>query len=128
MRKERSFYRYHEISRNLYDRTRVEFKRSLSMRYIDGNVWANQVHFPVFLPCKNNWNFFDIHSVIRTPKQDFMPNFSQIDGMKWPTKVRRLQTIALNSPQNVSFTKANRMPTSFLLTLTTVKFILEFLG
>ena len=48
--------------------------------------------------------------------------------MKWPTKVRRLQTIALNSPQNVSFTKANRMPTSFLLTLTTVKFIFEFLG
>ena len=48
--------------------------------------------------------------------------------MKWPTKVRRLQTIALNSPQNVSFTKANRMPTSFLLTLTTVNFILESLG
>ena len=36
-----------------------------------------------------------MHLVTRTLKEDFMPNFSQIDGMKWPTKVRKSQTIAL---------------------------------
>ena len=39
--------------------------------------------------------FFNIHFVIRTLKEDFMPNLSQIDEMKWPTKARKLQTIAL---------------------------------
>ena len=28
-------------------------------------------------------------------KEGFIPNLSQIDGMKWPTKARKLQTIAL---------------------------------
>ena len=84
--------------------------------------------FPFFCHAKITGTFWYPFRDYRTLKQDFMPNFSQIDEMKWPTKVRRLQTIALNSPQNVSFTKANRMPTSFLLTLTTVKFILESLG
>ena len=53
----RRIHAFHEIFRNIYDRTRVEFKRSLSIRHIGGQVWADQVHFPVFLASKNNWNF-----------------------------------------------------------------------
>ena len=34
-----------------------------------------------------------INFVIRTLKQDFMLNLSHISEMKWPTKVRKLQTI-----------------------------------
>ena len=34
-----------------------------------------------------------INFVIRTLKQDFMPNLSQIGEMKWPTKFQKLQTI-----------------------------------
>ena len=47
-KKRRLFYGYHEILRNLYDKTRLEFKRSPSIRHIG----RNQVHFPVSFFCQ----------------------------------------------------------------------------
>ena len=49
--------------------------------------------FSSFFGKQKQLQHFYINFVIRTLKQDFMPNLSQIGEMKWPTKVRKLQTI-----------------------------------
>ena len=39
---------YVQLLRNIYDRIRVEFNRSPSIRHTVGQIWADKVHFPGF--------------------------------------------------------------------------------
>ena len=77
--------------RNLFDRTRVEVKRSPSIRHIC-KYGQTKCDFQFFGKQKQLEHSY-INFVIRTLKQDFMLNLSHIGEMKWPTKVRKLQTI-----------------------------------
>ena len=60
-----------------------------------GNYGQIKCTFP-FFAYKNIWNLlFNIHFVTKSLKQDFMPNFSQINGSKWQKKAWKLYTITL---------------------------------
>ena len=41
-----------------------------------------------------------IHFIVRTPKQEYMQNFSQIGEVPWPTLTQVLQSMPLNGPGN----------------------------
>ena len=80
---------YQVMSINLDDRIRNEVIRTPSIRHFGGQLWAGQVGLLDILQSKDNWNFFNIHFVVRILNQDYMPNFSQIGEMKWPRLVEK---------------------------------------